>query len=79
MAERAREVGDRAEVDVRVVTGRLGGGGAVEIPFWEIVEVLDGLCDGLQDIEKLANMPSSGIVARQIMSMGTENMMFSIW
>lgn len=36
------------EVDVRVVAGSLGGGGAVKVPFWEVFDGAgfggEGLC-----------------------------------
>jgi hypothetical protein len=65
MAERTREVGDWAEVDVGVVTGRLAGGGTVEVPFWQLVKVLDWFCDGLQKIEILAIAPLSTFAGDQ--------------
>lgn len=39
--------GSGAEVDVRVVTGSLTGGGTVEIPFWEFRNVGGLLWEGL--------------------------------
>jgi hypothetical protein len=46
-AEWVREERDRADVDVRVVTRGLAGGRAVKVPFWELVDGLDSLHNGL--------------------------------
>jgi hypothetical protein len=48
-------VGDRAEIDIRVVAGSLTGRRAVEIPFWELLDVCDFLGDGLEETKLLAN------------------------
>ena len=47
-AERIGVVCDGAEVDVRVVAGRLAGRGTVEVPFWQIFQAGDLLGDGLE-------------------------------
>ena len=45
--ERVLEDGGGAEVDVRVATGGLVGGGAVKVPDAKVVNRGDLLCDGL--------------------------------
>lgn len=42
LAEGVGEDGARAEVDIGVVTGSLAGGRTVKVPFWELVDTLDG-------------------------------------
>jgi hypothetical protein len=39
---------DRAEVDIRVVTGGLARRGTVKVPFWEVVETCDLLVESLE-------------------------------
>lgn len=36
-AEGVREDSDRADVDIRVVTGGLAGRGAIEVPLWQLI------------------------------------------
>lgn len=56
LAEGVGEDGDRAKVDIGVVTGGLAGGGTVEVPFGEFVNALDGLGESLfRRDRKLAN------------------------
>ena len=40
--------GDGADVHVRVVPGSLAGGGAVEVPFWEVIGAFDFFGQGLR-------------------------------
>lgn len=51
LAEGIGEDGTRAEVDVGVIAGGLAGGGAIEVPFGEFVDGLDGLGEGLESDE----------------------------
>jgi hypothetical protein len=51
LAEGIGVVSDGAEVDIGVVTGGLGSGGAVEVPFGELVNTRDGLGQSLWRIE----------------------------
>jgi len=44
--EGVRVVSDGSEVDIRVSTGSLVGGGAVEIPLLEVLQRLDGAVEG---------------------------------
>jgi len=47
LTEGVREDGDGTEVDIGVVTGGLAGGGAVEVPFGELVDRGDRLGESL--------------------------------
>lgn len=51
-AEGVLEDGGGPEVDVRVVTGSLVGGGTVKVPDAELADVGDGLAEGLQKEEE---------------------------
>lgn len=47
-SERIGIESNRSDVDVGIVTGRLAGRRAVEIPFWQILDALDRFIDGLE-------------------------------
>jgi hypothetical protein len=47
LAEGVGEDGDRANVDIRVVTGGLASGGTVEVPLGELINRLDSLEESL--------------------------------
>ena len=48
-AERIGIHGNGAEVDIGVVAGGLAGRGAIEVPFWEIVDGIGLLAQSLID------------------------------
>jgi hypothetical protein len=48
-AERVRVEGDGVEVHIRVVAGGLAGGGTVEVPFGELLEIGDLLSERLEE------------------------------
>jgi hypothetical protein len=47
--ERVRVEGDGVEVHIRVVAGGLAGGGTVEVPFGELLEIGDLLVERLEE------------------------------
>jgi hypothetical protein len=51
LAEGVGEDGDRAEVDIGVVTGGLASGGTVEVPLGELLNGGNGLGEGLDGEE----------------------------
>ncbi len=63
-ADGVGEDGDGADVDVRVLAGGLAGGGAVEIPFWKIVNAgwhaLEGL-DEDEDVSMFRSLQSAKV------------------
>lgn len=57
LTERIGVVGNGAKVDIGVVTGGLGSGRTIEVPFGKLIDTCDGLGQGLRRIALASLFP----------------------